>query len=57
MDSVTYNNLEKLWQVPKFKTAIKVAEMLGSGFYNVGKAIDIGNLYSVYGRNDVEGYV
>ncbi|MET7038384.1 DUF5686 family protein [Elizabethkingia miricola] len=55
MDSVTYNNLEKLWQVPKFKTAIKVAEMLGSGFYNVGKAIDIGNLYSVYGRNDVEG--
>ncbi|NAW51220.1 hypothetical protein GNY06_07470 [Elizabethkingia argentiflava] len=54
-DSLTYQNLNRLWQLPKFKTAVKLVEAIGSGFYNIGNAVDVGNLYSLYGHNDIEG--
>ncbi len=54
-DLKTYANIEKLWQVSKFKNIVKVAETIGSGYINAWKAIDFGNLYSTFGSNDVEG--
>lgn len=54
-DQETYANIEKLWQVPRFKTYVKVAETIGSGYINAWKAVDFGNLYSIYGSNGVEG--
>ena len=46
----------RLNNVPKFKRAVKLYETLASGYYNVGNAIDIGDLYSTIGFNDVEGF-
>lgn len=54
-DKETYDNIDKLWQVPRFKTYVKIAETLGSGYINAWKAIDFGNIYSMIGNNDVEG--
>lgn len=50
-----YNMLDKLQQTPKFNRLVKLYETLGSGYYNVGKSIDIGPIFSVYGKNEVEG--
>lgn len=50
-----YDMLEKLEKVPKFNNMIKALDVLGTGYYNIGNAIDIGNLYSSFGFNDVEG--
>lgn len=50
-----YEMLEKLDNTPRFKRIVKTFETFSSGYYNVGHAIDIGNIYSVYGRNAVEG--
>ncbi len=50
-----YDMLDKLGKVPKFNTMVKLYETVGSGYFNVGKAIDIGDLYSTFGFNDVEG--
>lgn len=50
-----YEMLDSLQQVPKFQRIVKTVEVLGSGYYNVGKVLDIGNLYSAFGFNDVEG--
>ncbi|MDO5616075.1 MAG: DUF5686 family protein, partial [Cruoricaptor ignavus] len=49
-----YEMLDRLEDTPKFQRIIKATETLASGYYNVGKAIDIGSIYSIYGRNDVE---
>ena len=50
-----YDMLDELQKVPKFNRMVKLYETLGSGYYNVGNAIDIGDLYSTYGYNAVEG--
>lgn len=50
-----YVMMDELNKVPKFKRAVKIYEALSSGYYNVGNAIDIGDLYSTVGFNDVEG--
>ncbi|GGE94568.1 CarboxypepD_reg-like domain-containing protein [Chishuiella changwenlii] len=49
-----YETLEQLNKVPKFNNIVKVVEILGSGYYNVG-VIDIGNLYPSFGYNQIEG--
>ncbi len=51
-----YKMLDELQETPKFNRMVKLYETLGSGYYNVGKAIDIGSLYSIYGYNEVEGH-
>ena len=50
-----YKMLDELNKVPQFKRAVSLYETLSSGYYNVFKAIDIGDLYSTFGYNDVEG--
>ncbi|MCJ8155195.1 DUF5686 and carboxypeptidase regulatory-like domain-containing protein [Chryseobacterium sp. SSA4.19] len=50
-----YDMLDKLQQTPKFNRLVKLYETLGSGYYNVGKSIDIGPIFSVYGKNEIEG--
>ena len=49
-----YETLDQLNDVPKFNKMIKAIEVLGSGYYRVGN-IDIGNLYSSFGYNKIEG--
>ena len=51
-----YQMMEELQNVPKFKKAVKVYEVLATGYYNAFKAIDIGDLYSTFGYNEVEGF-
>ncbi|MCC2591239.1 DUF5686 family protein [Chryseobacterium sp. MFBS3-17] len=51
-----YEMLEKLEETPRFQRIVKAYETFASGYYNVGNAIDIGNIYSVYGFNEVEGH-
>ncbi len=50
-----YEMLDRLEKTPRFRRIVKVYETAASGYYNVGKAIDLGSIYSVYGRNVVEG--
>jgi hypothetical protein len=50
-----YAMLDSLQQVPRFNRIVKSVEILGSGYWNVGNAIDIGDLYSTIGYNDIEG--
>lgn len=50
-----YEMLDRLQEVPKFNRMVKLYETLASGYYNVGNAVDIGDLYSTFGFNDVEG--
>lgn len=50
-----YEMLDSLQQVPRFKHFVKALEVAGSGYYNVGKVIDIGDLYSSFGYNKIEG--
>ena len=51
-----YKMIDELNKVPKFKKAVKVYETLASGYFNVFDAIDIGDVYSTVGFNDVEGF-
>lgn len=50
-----YEMLDKLQKTPKFNRIVKIYETLGSGYYNVTKGIDIGPIFSIYGKNEVEG--
>lgn len=50
-----YTMLDELQKVPKFNNIVKLYETLSSGYYNIGKVIDIGDIFSTYGVNDVEG--
>jgi hypothetical protein len=50
-----YKMIDELNKVPKFKKAVKIYETLASGYFNVFNAIDIGDVYSTIGFNDVEG--
>lgn len=51
-----YATLDTLQKIPRFQNIVTLVETLGSGYYNVGNAIDIGNLYSTVGFNEVEGW-
>lgn len=51
-----YMMLDSLQTVPRFNNIVKAVEVLGSGYYNVWNAIDIGNLYSSFGYNEIEGF-
>lgn len=50
-----YKMLDQLEETPRFNRLVKFYETLASGYYNVGNAIDLGSIYSIYGRNEVEG--
>ncbi|MGZ5263184.1 MAG: DUF5686 family protein, partial [Kaistella sp.] len=50
-----YRMVGKLEQVPKFKRIVKLVEILESGYIYAWNAIDFGDIYSVYGNNEVEG--
>ncbi|MGZ5188729.1 MAG: DUF5686 family protein, partial [Kaistella sp.] len=50
-----YRMVGKLEQVPKFKRIVKLVEILESGYINAWNAVDFGDIYSVYGNNEVEG--
>lgn len=50
-----YNMLDQLQQTPKFNHMVKLFETLGSRHYNAFKGVDIGPIFSIYGRNEVEG--
>ncbi|GEN75439.1 membrane protein [Chryseobacterium hagamense] len=50
-----YEMLDKLQQTPKFNRIVKLYETLASGYYHIGNAIDLGPIFSVYGKNEVEG--
>ena len=50
-----YTMVGELEQVPKFKRIVKLFEILESGYINAWNAIDFGDIYSVYGNNEVEG--
>ncbi len=50
-----YEMLDKLQQTPKFNRIVKLYETLASGYYHVGNAVDLGPIFSVYGKNEVEG--
>ncbi|WP_373781506.1 DUF5686 family protein, partial [Kaistella sp.] len=51
-----YTMMEELEDVPQFKKAVKVYEVVSSGYYNAFKAIDFGDIFSVIGFNEVEGF-
>lgn len=50
-----YAMLDSLQQVPRFNRIVKAVEIFGSGYWNVWNAIDIGDLFSTIGYNDIEG--
>lgn len=50
-----YNMLDQLQQTPKFNRMVKLVETLGSRYYNAFKGVDFGPIFSIYGRNEVEG--
>lgn len=50
-----YETLDQLNEIPKFNNFVKAIEILGSGYWNVGK-FDIGNIYSIFGYNQIEGF-
>lgn len=50
-----YTMVSELEQIPKFKRIVKIVEILQSGYINAWKAIDFGDIFSVYGNNEVEG--
>lgn len=51
-----YTMMDELEEVPQFKKAVKIYEVVSSGYYNAFKAIDFGDIFSVVGFNEVEGF-
>ncbi|PCJ97470.1 MAG: hypothetical protein COA50_05360 [Flavobacteriaceae bacterium] len=52
-----YKLLDTLKTVPKFNTFYNIASILGSGYVEVDKwNLDLGNIYSVFGYNNAEGF-
>jgi hypothetical protein len=54
-DKKVHTMVSELEKVPKFKRIVKTVEILQSGYVNAWKAIDFGDIFSVYGNNEVEG--
>lgn len=50
-----YTMVSELHKVPKFNRAVKIVEAITSGYINVGNAIDLGSIFTVFGYNEVEG--
>ncbi len=50
-----YSMVSELESVPKFQHIVKLVEILESGYINAWNAIDFGDIFSVYGNNEVEG--
>lgn len=50
-----YEMLDKLNEVPKFNRIVKLSRIIGTGYYNIGNAFDLGSMYSMLGYNSVEG--
>ncbi|MGV8914896.1 MAG: DUF5686 family protein [Kaistella sp.] len=50
-----YSMVSELENVPKFQRIVKLVEILESGYINAWNAIDFGDIFSVYGNNEVEG--
>lgn len=50
-----YEMLDKLQETPKFNRIVNLYETISSGYYNIGNAIDLGSIYSIYGKNAIEG--
>ena len=50
-----YSMVSELQKVPKFVRIVKLIEVIQSGYINAWNAIDFGNIYSIYGYNEVEG--
>lgn len=50
-----YEMLDRLQETPKFNRLVKLYETLDSQYYNITKGIDLGPIFSVYGKNEVEG--
>jgi hypothetical protein len=51
-----YTMMDELQDVPQFKKAVKIYEVVSSGYYNAFNAIDFGDIFSVFGFNEVEGF-
>ncbi|WP_051190450.1 DUF5686 family protein [Kaistella palustris] len=50
-----YTMVSQLEKVPKFQHIVKLVEVVESGYINAWHAIDFGDIWSVYGNNEVEG--
>jgi hypothetical protein len=50
-----YETLDSLKKVPRFKRIVNLIKIIGSGYINVYNSIDIGDLYSTFGFNEIEG--
>ena len=50
-----YETLDSLKKVPRFKRIVNLVKIIGSGYINVWNSIDIGDLYSTFGYNKIEG--
>ncbi len=51
-----YTMMDELHDVPQYKKAVKIYEVVSSGYYNAFDAIDFGDIYSIFGFNEVEGF-
>lgn len=51
-----YELVDRLEKTPKYQRITKLYETLSSGYYHIGKSFDFGNIFSIYGYNEVEGH-
>jgi hypothetical protein len=54
-DQNIYKMYDELAENPKYKKVVKIIEIGNSGYFHVGKGIDIGNIFQSFGYNDIEG--
>lgn len=50
-----YEMLDRLQETPKFNRLVKIYETIDSQYYNITKGVDLGPIFSIYGKNEVEG--
>ena len=51
-----YQMMGELQNVPKFKKVMKAYETIATGYYNIYNTISLGDIYSIVGNNEVEGF-
>lgn len=54
-DQNIYKMYDELQDNPKYKKIVKIVEIGNSGYFHLGKGIDIGNIFQSFGYNDIEG--
>lgn len=54
-DQNIYKMYDELAENPKYKKIVKIVEIGNSGYFHIGKGIDIGNIFQSFGYNDIEG--